>query len=334
MKGIFASLAAALVIIAVLFYGLYSTAGDAEKEKITKLQPKYHIQIVTQKTDEHFWTMFKKGASSAGTKLDTYVEFVDIAQKDTESSVQAIEKAVASNVDGIALQAQDITKTSAALQIAKKNNISAITFENELGDIQDIPNVGSNSYAIGQKEGQMGVESCKYKGNIAVIVNGSNEKETSSGQKNQYKSLKLQGIAAAVSKYPQMKISDVYTLNSGMFETEKLMNTILTKNPKVKLIICTDERSTPSVAQAIVDSNQVGDISIIGYGAMPQTLNYIEHGVIYGAICPDAYQIGYQTVSQLYDILDKKQITDSLNTELFSITKTNVSGFMVKANDK
>jgi len=326
MKGILAALAAALVIIAVLFYGLYGTSNSAEKEKVTQIAPNYHVQVITQNTDEHFWTMFKKGASAAGVSLNTYVEFVDIAQKDTDTSVQAVEKAIYSKVDGIALQAQDITKTTAVLAIAKKNNIPAVTFENELGDIPNVPIVSSNSYAIGQKEGQMAVEACNGNANVAVIVNGANE------QNSQYKSLKLQGILAAFSSYSEMKVQNVYPLNSGMFETEKLMNTILAQNPKPDLIICTDERSTLGVAQVIVDRGE--DISIIGYGAMPQTLNYIKSGVIYGAVCPDAYQIGYQTVAQLCAILDKKQVTDSLNTELFSIDKLNVDKYMVESDEK
>ncbi|HEX2985323.1 MAG TPA: substrate-binding domain-containing protein [Caproiciproducens sp.] len=328
MKGLLALLVAALAIIAFLFYTLIGSADSTQNEQKTLKQPKYHIQVITQNTDEHFWTMFKKGASAAGSNLNTYVEFVDIPQKDTDTSIQTIERAVSSKVDGIALQALDIAKTSAALARASSRNIPAVTFENELGDIKGVSTVGSNSYTIGQQEGAMAVNACKGGGKTAIIVNGANDP---SGQS---KNLKLQGIFASLSKHPGFASPQVYMLDSGMFETEKLMNKILLQNPNLKLIICTDERSTPGVAQVIVDSNRVGDIAIVGYGAMPQTLKYIEHGVIYGAVCPDAYHIGYQTVAQLCDILDKKQVTDSFNTDLFSITRQNVGRYMVQTNEK
>lgn len=328
MKGIFASLAAALLIIAILFYSLFSTASPSQAE--TKNPPKYHVQVITQNTNEHFWSMFKQGASKAGFEMNVYVEFVDIAQKNTDSSVQALEKAIFSKVDGVALQAQDITKTSAMLKKAKDNHIAAVTFENELGYIQNITSVGSNSYEIGLMAGKMGADACKGNANAAVIVNGANEK-------NSQKNLKVQGINSALSKYFAKSDQHVYTLNSGMFETEKLMSRILSENPNINLIICTDERSTPGIAQYIVDENRVGEISIIGYGAMPQTLNYIERGVIYGSVCPDAYQIGYKTIEQLCAALDKKTAAENINninTELFSISKKNVSGFMVKSDEK
>lgn len=328
MKGILAALVAALVTIGILFYGLYGTSNSGGTEKAEQTHPKYHVQVITQNSDEHFWTMFKKGASAAGTALNTYVEFVDIAQKDTDTSVQAVEKAIFSKVDGVALQAQDITKTSAVLETAKKNKIAAVTFENELGDIPDVPIVSSNSYAIGQKEGEMGVEVCNGNANVAVIVNGAQQ------QNSQYKNLKLQGILHAFSAYSGMKVQNVYSLNSGMFEIEKLMNTILAQNPKLNLIICTDERSTPGVVQMLVDTNKLENISVVGYGAMPQTLKYIKSGVIYGAVCPDAYQIGYQTVAQLCALLDKKQVTESLNTELITIDRFNADKYMVKSDEK
>lgn len=329
MKRIFASLVVALVIIAALFYDLYGTVNDGTVENEAGKQPKYHIQVITQNSDEHFWTMFKKGASAAGAELNTYVEFVDVTQKDVDSSVQAVEKAIYSSVDGIALQGQDIAKTSAVLEIAKSKNIAAITFENELSYIPDVPTVGSNLYDIGQKEGELGVQACKGKGNAVLIVNGAGS------QSSQFKSLKLQGIMDVFSKHAGISVQAVYTLSAGMFETEKLMSKILAQNPKIDLIVCTDERNTPSIAQIIVDADRVGDVSIVGYGAMPQTLKYIGgRGVIYGTVCPDAYNIGYDTVSQLYAILNGNQVSESLNTELFPINKTNVDQFMVKTNER
>jgi ribose transport system substrate-binding protein len=329
MKGIFASLAVAFLAIAVLFFNLYGTVNNVAIENQADKKPKYHIQVITQNSDEHFWTMFKRGATAAGTDLNTYVEFVDVAQKDVDTSIQAVEKAIFSNVDGIAFQGQDINRTSAVLKAAKAKNIAALTFENELSYIPDVPTVGSNLYDIGQKEGSLGVEACKGKANAVLIVNGTGN------QSSEYKNLKLQGIMDVFSKNPGISVKAVYSLSAGMFETEKLMSKILAQNPKVDLIVCTDERNTPSIAQTIVDNNRVGDISIVGYGAMPQTLKYIGgRGVIYGTVCPDAYNIGYDTVSQLFAILNGNQVSESLNTELFAINRANVDKFMVESNEK
>lgn len=324
MKGIFASLVVVLVMISAMLYGLYDTGRSRADGQEPAGKPAYHVQLVTQSTNEHFWTTFKKGASDAGKKLNVYVEFVDVAQNNEDTSVKTLEKALLSNVDGIALQAEDIEKTSALASEARQKKIAMLTFENDHFFIPEVPTVGSSSYDIGFREGEMGVKACGGKGNAAIIVNGSGSKESS-----QYKNLKLQGMMDVFSKNKGIQVQKIYALDSGMFETEKLMSTILTQDPKINLILCTDERSTPGIAQVLVDENRVGDVSVVGYGAMPQTLNYIGRGVIYGSVCPDAYHIGYDCVQQLNSILKGNHVSDSLNTDLFSIDASNVGRYQV-----
>lgn len=329
MKGIYFSLAAVLTAILVMICGLLITgrtdAGDSQKEQI----PRYHIQVITKNASEHFWTTFKSGAANAGKQANVYVEFVNIAADSLNSSLIALEKAVYSGVDGIAFQAQDVEKTEALVKKAQDKKIALLTYENDQNYLTDVPTVGSNSYDIGFREGKMGIRACGGKGRVAIILNGN-----VSGAKGQNKNLKLQGMIDAFSNYSTVKVQEIYSLGSGMFKTEKLMSVILAKQPKIDLVLCTDERSTPGIAQVLVDENKVGVVSIVGYGAMPQTLNYIERGVIYGSICPDAYHIGYNCVKQLVTILDGERISDSINTDLFSIDLSNVEQYQVIDNEK
>ena len=125
-----------------------------------------------------------------------------------------------------------------------------------------------------------------------------------------------------------LRSAQVYPVNVEHFEVEKSTNEILDERPDVDLILCTGETSTPGVAQVLLaDANRVGDICVIGYGAMPQTLDYIERGVIYGSVCPDAYQIGYQSVKQLCRMLDGETVSNSLNTSMYTVTADNLEEF-------
>ena len=327
MKGIYISLTAVLAAILVMMYGLYGAARNENGGEQAAEVPRYHVQIVTKNADEHFWTTFKTGATDAGRELNVYVEFVNVAQNSLDTSIRTLEKAIYSKVDGIALQAQDVDKTSRLVKEAQEQHMAVLTFENDRFFLPDVPTVGSNSYDIGFQEGERGGRACGGAGRAAIIVNGSGSEST------QYKNLKLQGMLDAFSKHGGIQVQETYALDSGMFETEKLMSTILTQSPKVNLILCTDERSTPGIAQVLVDQNSVGDVAVVGYGAMPQTLSYIERGVIYGSVCPDAYHIGYDCVQQLAAMLDGAQVSDSLNTDLFSIDSSNVGRYRVSSNE-
>jgi ribose transport system substrate-binding protein len=60
---------------------------------------------------------------------------------------------------------------------------------------------------------------------------------------------------------------------------------------------------------------------------MPATLDYIERGVIYGSICPDAYGIGFNTVEQLVAGVSSIPSSDIVNTDLDTIDASNVANY-------
>ena len=320
-KRIIVLLVVAVAIVSVMLINLRFTMYDITGYE-ENWQPAYHIQVIVQNSDEHFWKMFREGASEAGEKNNVYIEFVELSSRDIESSVLAVEQAIYAQVDGIAVQVADEAQTIAVLKEAVKNGLAVLTYENDLNNLPEVPTVGSNAYEIGVTAGMMAAEACVKAGNVAVILNNAAVSEDA------YKNIKIQGIADVITQYPGMKLSEVYTLDSGMFEIEKLTNKILDDNPEVNIIICTDEQNTPGVAQVLVDANRVGALQIVGYGAMPQTLSYIERGVIYGTVCPNARQIGYGAVSQLFSILEGRNTTLTTNTDLYSVTAENVARYI------
>lgn len=308
---------------------LFITINQTDVEQIQSNPPEYHIQIITQNTDEHFWTLFQEGALKASKDLNIYVEFVPIAPRNVDTLVETAQKAIYSKVDGIALQPADYKDTQEVTKKALDAGIPVINYENDKYLIPELAVVGSNSYDIGYTAGSMVSPSTNGEANIAVILD-----EGSKQGDSEYKNMKVQGILDAISAYGMVNIAEVYTLDAGMFEAERLTNTILTEMKEINVIICTDEKSTPAVAQVLVDSNKVGDVKVIGYGTMSQTLNYIRKGVISGTVSPDAYEIGYQTVEQLYESIKGEAVSDSIYTELFTIDSSNVDQYNMESKER
>lgn len=319
LKGIFGTLIGMLLLIVVMFGQLMINVDNKTTEKEPVEKPDYHIQIVIQNTDEYFWTLFQEGAKAAEKEFGTYVEFVRVPQRDTKYLQETVEMGANAGVDAIALQAADSEETIAIIEGATKQGIVLLTYENDNVIIPNTPMVGSNSYSIGNMAGDMAVEASGGSANVAVILNDSGEQSD-----EQYKNLIVQGILESFSQYSTINIEKIYTINADMFEAEKISSSIISESDKVDMIICLDERSTPGVAQVLVDSNMVGDVKLIGYGVAPQTLDYIDKGVIYGTVCPKAYDIGYYTVKQITSSLKGEQISDYISTDLFSINKNNM----------
>lgn len=329
LRGIFGLLMGMLLILAVMF-GQLVVREDKQKDTVSqKSDAKYHLQILVQNTDEYFWTYFKEGARDAAEEMDVYAEFVPIAQKDGELIKDAVEKGIYGGVDGIALKPADALVTKEIAEEARNKKIPLIIYENDSFNIADVPIVGSNSYTIGSMAGMMGVDAIGNGTKAVVIMNEAGDEGDIL-----YRNLSIQGITEAFSLKGNIELEEIYTLKQNMFEAEKVTYSIISKYKDVDLIICLDEKSTPGVAQVLVDNNLVGDIKLVGYGSMPLTLDYVERGVIYGTVCPNAYEIGYNTVNQLAQVLNGVQISDYKSTQLYTIDASNVEKYYIDMQKK
>ncbi len=322
LRWIFGMLFGMLLLISVLFGQLLYNAGEDKEKQEPVIKPEYHLQIIVQNTDEYFWTFFKEGARTAEEEFGVYVEFVPVSQKEAGVIKEAVEKGINAGVDGIAFQPADTEQTRDIAAKAKDQGIALLTYENDSYNIPDTPMVGSNSYTIGTMAGNMAAEAAGGKGNVVVIMNEAGEQGDVL-----YRNLLIQGIMEVFSSYSTIDIEETYTINKDMFEAERVASSVISDVKNADLIICLDERSTPGVAQVLVDNNMVGDIKVVGYGFMPQTLDYIERGVIYGTVCPNSYEIGYYTVKQLTQRLKGEQISDYTPTEVYSIDAGNVNQY-------
>jgi ribose transport system substrate-binding protein len=321
LKWIFGILIGMLLILSVMFGKLVTDSEYTAQEAVASENTELHLQVIVQNTDEYFWTLFKEGAKAAEEEFGVYVEFVNVSKRNTDELKEAVEMGVNAGVDGIALQAADSELTQQIVEAAKNRGLSVLTYENDNFIIPNTPKVGTNSYSLGCVAGDMAVKASYGVTNVAVIINNAGNESD-----EQYKNMIVQGILDSFSIFGAIDIADIYTINTDLFEAEKIATSIVEAG-KVNMIICIDERSTPGVAQILVDNNKVGDIKLIGYGVMPQTLDYIKRGVIYGTVCPNAYEIGYTAVKQLAQNLHGEQISDYISTELYTIDADNVDKY-------
>lgn len=317
-KWVFGILACILVTISFLFVRLIVLNSTADENAVTKT-PSCHLQIAVQDNKEYFWTKFEEGAQAAGDAFNAYVEFVPISKLNSEELRNMVNKAIFSNVDGIALQAADVDETKSSIINASSSGLEVVTYESGNSLIPEVPTIGSNNYDIGLLAGQMAAEAVGENARAAVVFNKvgglSDEKQ---------QRLILEGVIAGADS-TGFEIVGTYILNTELFEADNKSRQLLNNNPNV--IICLDERSTPAIAQMLVSQDRVRNVSLIGYGAMPQTLDYIERGVIFGSVCPDAFKIGFDTVRYLTQLLNKNQVSDLIYPEQQRIDINNVADF-------
>lgn len=328
LKGIYGVLIGMLIILLVMFGSLFVKQNNQTQQQEAVVDPKYHIQVIVQSSDENFWTMFREGAKVAEEEKGVYVEFVPLSTLTVDSLREAVEMGVNAGVDGIALQAADSQQSQIIIDNAKEQGVRIITYEDSNYNISDTPMVRTNSYSLGFSVGDMAVEATGGNATVALVINSS-----ANDGEEEYTNNIIQGIKSAFSPYGKIDLPypNIHPINTDMFEAEKVTSDILESEQIPELIICLDEKVTPGIAQILVDRNLVGDIKVVGYGITEQTLEYIQHGVIYGTICPVSYEIGYKTVTSMVQLLEGETVSEAIDTSLFTIDKDNVKQYIETA---
>lgn len=321
-----------LLLVLVMFSNMVvNSENQFVSDKLDRV-PEYHIQVIVQNSNENFWKNLKEGANVAAKELNVFVEFVPVSQTDAVTINTAVEKGIYANVDGLALQATE-SDTIALIKTLSENEEQIVAFENFYYNVKSVPKVpviGSNTYDIGSYSGEMAIQAIEEKKKdqdekieVGVILNNTNNKGNEG-----YNNSIVQGIMYSLVKgNVNLTMEHIYTLDNGMFEAQrKLKQDVLpdVKNNELDVIICTDEKMTPSVAKMLVDNNVAKDIVFIGYGDRGQTLDYIKRGVIYGVLCPDAYKTGYYTVKQLVEKIKGEPISYGTLIDLEKIYQKDV----------
>lgn len=315
---IFAAVGIAITLIVMLFQ-----VSGVGVENTPKIVFEKHIQVACPENELLFWKDFKRGAQEAGNLLATYVEFVPIMQRDADDLEKKVEMANYAGVDGIAVQAVDIRRSSEIIQQAKKAGLDVITYESGTFAIPEVPTVGSNYFETGVKAGELATDATDGSTHAIVVLN-----KLIQDSDLQKQSTLVQGIIEGGKEEAGFEMMDVITIDSTVFDSEQFSKKLSEYVDTANVIICLDEKSTPAIAQILVDEEYVGDMKMVGYGAMPQTLEYIKRGVIFGCVLPDAYAIGYETVTQLVGVMDGEQVSDCINPLSDKVDQSNLDDFM------
>lgn len=325
MRAIYIILLAVMLafIVTVVVVSLGFSIPETQDQTFSKsVNAQYHFVMIGQNTDEAFNAKVHSGALEAAADYNVAVEINDVRPSDVYSAKELFDKALDSHVDGIAIQLTDDGSAIADLAKAAEMNIPVVTFETDSATAANIPTIGTNNFRAGLEAGKLAIKCTNGKANVAVILNG-----LSSQDENPQKNLRISGMSDAFKNYPDMKITVVQRTEGGIFGAEKATKDILRDYPDVNLIVATNEMDTLGIIDVVVDSSKLDRVSVIGYGAQPETIKYIKSGVLYGTVVSDSQKIGYESIKSLVDLHKSGYSTSFNDTGVFTYTRENVDEY-------
>ncbi len=290
---------------------------------------KYYL--ITANKQVQYWQTAKAGLADAAAKLHVSYDFAGPDTYDVNAEQEALRKAIAAKPTGILISSAHPQQLQADIDAAIGQKIPVITIDADSPGSKRLFFVGTNNYQAGVMGGEVAVKALGGKGVVYVYTmpNQDNLNE------------RLQGYRAAFEGAPGIKIARVVDIHGDPRVAFDVTQETIDKKEKVDGFICLEALSGKEVAAVLSQSHVTGKV-VVAMDTDPDTLDWINKGVIAATVAQKPYTMAYFGLMALDEIHHRnlptldgnwRQDTRSplpafVDTGAMLITKDNVASFL------
>ncbi|MFS0821263.1 sugar-binding protein [Bacillus sp. 1P02SD] len=274
--------------------------------KATNEAPRYHFVLVPQELDNDYWRLVENGAKAAAKHFNVVLEYTGPKQANTEEHLKTLEMATASRVDGILTQGlQEDQFTPLINQIVEKG-IPVITVDTDAATSKRFAYVGTDNYYSGFIAGQALIQDTGGKANVAIVTGHFYAS---------HQQLRVQGFKDAIQHEEGIHIIAIEESNITRVRAAEAADKILKEHPEVTAFYGTSALDGIGIAQVVEHYQKQDQIYIIGFDTIEDTLHYMKKGTIDATVMQEPYQMGYRSVQMMIDLLEGRNVPDTVHTE-------------------
>jgi ribose transport system substrate-binding protein len=279
-----------------------------------------------------YWQAAAAGFSKVAETSKIRTGFVGPQTYDPKAEREALDEAVRKKATGILLAVTDAALFKDAIDKAVAAGIPVLTIDSDAPASKRLFFIGTNNYQAGLIGGQRLAQELKGKGNVVIF--------TMPAQPNLQD--RQRGYKDALDHSPNIKITRVVDIQGDpriAFDTTSQI--IGKEKDKVDAFVCLEAQSGKEVA-GVLNSYHVSGKVIMAMDTDPETLEWIQKGVIVATIAQKPYTMAYvgmQMLDNLYHhkptSLDRDWSKDSyapipsfVDTGSVLIDKANVDSFL------
>ena len=193
---------------------------------------------------------------------------------------------------GICLSAARPELFRAYIDKAVAEGIPVICVDADVPDSKRVLYIGTDNVKAGRESLKQMAALVLGKGSIAVI--------TISGQRNLDD--RVAGVADALANFPALKLTKILDDQGDARSAFDQVTELIQKKEKVDGIICLEATGGSGAAGALHRFNMEGKLPIVAFDSDPETLEWIDRGVITATITQKPYVMSYYGLKFLDDL--------------------------------
>lgn len=298
MKG-YKYIVLTIVALAILFFSITGSGNKMPESSNTYREDTKRIVLLAHVYNNDYWNIVKKGAEAAAKERGCILEYDGPETSSLQESLRLIEKSIVAKKDGIITYVLEEQPTIPLINKAISKGIPVITVDTDAKKSSRVAYVGTDNKKAGEEAAEVLIGKLGKNDEVGIIMGGSNNT-------NQLE--RVEGFKSYLQKHSNIEIVDIKSSNSYALEAELAAKKILKEAPYVDAIFCTSALDGMGAARAVADIKMQGKVHVVSFDDLPETLEYINQGVIYATVAQKPYDMGYKAVNLMMDIIEGKNI--------------------------
>ena len=248
-----------------------------------------HYIFVAANVQVPYWQAAAAGFSKAGEQMKVQSSFVGPNTYDPKAEREALREAVQKKPTGILLAVTDPALLKDDIDKAIAAGIPVITLDSDAPGSKRLFFIGTNNYQAGLTGGQRLAQELKGKGNVVVF--------TMPEQRNMQD--RLRGYRDALERQSGIKVTRVVDIQGDpriAFDTTTQI--VGKERDKVDAFVCLEAQSGKEVA-GVLNSYHVTGKVVMAMDTDPETLDWIQKGMIAGTIAQKPYTMAFVGLQML-----------------------------------
>ncbi|MDO4623237.1 MAG: substrate-binding domain-containing protein [Eubacteriales bacterium] len=291
-----------------------------QAEKITYER---HYAFVGDRSNSFLQAVYE-AAYQAGTENGAYVEFTGRELESAYTTEKLLKIAMASDVDGIILNADMNNELIEEINEAEAQGIPVVCIGTENYGSSRKTFIGISNYALGQEYGKLIAAQSNGKEQQVLILKSPDERVSS-------QNLVVSGMVDYINKAGlsgEFSFSSQTAGDETMFSAAESVTDVFAAEERPSILVCLDEIATTAACQAIVDANLVGDTTVFGFYMNDTIRNAISKQIISATVTVSPVLFGRNAVKCLDTYIKEGFVTEYVPIDIEVVSGDNLDAYI------
>ena len=239
-----------------------------------------------------YWQEAQAGFLDAARALGVKGELLGPTGYQPNAEMLMFREIVEQHPAGICLSAARPEIFQAEIDKAVSQGIPVICVDADVPDSKRVLYIGTDNFKAGKESLKQMAALVPGIGSIAVI--------TIPGQRNLDD--RVAGVVDALKNFPAIKLTEILDDKGDARSAFDQVSELIQKKGKVDGIICLEATGGSGAAEAVHRFNMEGKMLIVAFDNDPETLDWIDRGVITATITQKPYVMSYYGLKFLDDL--------------------------------